>query len=349
MTDPYDFWRRALAGEKMPMHESDPQSGFYRKRIEASKGARGEKKFAGASPVAIWFEDGKPIATVGTKVADANEIWTYVCQNPVTEEAYRTVMAGGLWPDESEPAAPAPEVPAADAVEPAADAPGNPRAVPGNNEPPTAESMKDQIDAAYTKVTKFAVIKDDEELKAAQSARARLNELSGDADKTREALVRPHLDAQKKANTTWMPLVKKAADGALAIKKAMEAYATKKHNEQVEAERKRLAEVARLEKIAREEAEKNAPKGQPAPTPPPPEPAPAPVMAAAPLAIKGVAGRAATQKLKKIAVVKDQAAAYAYLAAQPELIELIQKLAQRAVDGGQTVPGVETTEEVKIS
>jgi hypothetical protein len=50
----------------------------------------------------------------------------------------------------------------------------------------------------------------------------------------------------------------------------------------------------------------------------------------------------------KVATVADQDAAYGYLKAQPELVALILKLAQKAVDSGFTVPGVDITEERKV-
>ena len=61
--------------------------------------------------------------------------------------------------------------------------------------------------------------------------------------------------------------------------------------------------------------------------------------------ISGAYGRAASKKLIKKALVVDYAAATAAMVTHPELRALVDKLAQRAVDAGVTVPGV-TVEEV---
>src|SRR3954463_2265910 len=87
----YTYWRNALAGQFGAVHDGDPQPGFYRKRTG---------KAAGYVPVAIWEQDGRVLALVDGKEADAAEIWTYVCQYPILEEWYRARMIGQPWPDE---------------------------------------------------------------------------------------------------------------------------------------------------------------------------------------------------------------------------------------------------------
>ena len=46
--DKYAYWRNALAGNFGPVHDSDPQAGFYRAR---------NKKAGKDDPIAIWFND----------------------------------------------------------------------------------------------------------------------------------------------------------------------------------------------------------------------------------------------------------------------------------------------------
>lgn len=313
----YDYWNNALAGNFGPVHDSDPQPGFYRKRV--SRGG----PFA---PVAIWEAEGQMIALVDGKQSDANEIWTYVCQHPIAEAHYHARMETGKWHDES------------DAVG-ASLAP--PRA--GHNNPPQdeAEILKGQIDAAMIGADSFAEIKDDGEAAKAQSLRSRLLELSGSADKKREAEKKPHLEAGKAIDAKWQPLVKAAKAAADKIRDALSAHETRKARAAAEAQRK-ADEAARK---AAEEAAAKAPKDAPAPAPvAPPPPAPEPVTA-----IRGAYGRAAAVKIVKVATVTDQDAAYGYLKTDKELAALISKLAQKAVDAGYTVPGTEVTEERKVA
>ena len=88
MTDAYAYWRNALAGTFGPVHDGDAQPGFYRKR--AHKGGPW-------LPVAIWHDGKSMIALLDGKAAD---LWSWVCDKPITEAAYKAIMAGESWPDE---------------------------------------------------------------------------------------------------------------------------------------------------------------------------------------------------------------------------------------------------------
>lgn len=315
----YTYWQNALKGEFGAMHEGDPHPGFYRKRTSRA---------GPFVPVAIWEQDGKMVALVDGKEADAAEIWSYVCDKPVTEEQYRARVETGLWHDE----------------DPAVTQSFMPPPAPGDNNPPKdeAEVLEGQIDAAFANAADYADIKDDETASRAQSARSRLLELSGQADKRREALKRPHLEAGKAIDGLWQPLVKKAKEAADAIRKAIAAHETRKFQE---SEKARLAEEVARRRVEEERqrllaeqlaAHPEAPPPEPEPIAPPPPPPAAPVQTT----VRGAYGRGAAVKEVKRATVTDQDAAYAFLKTHKELKELIAKLAQRAVDAGYEVPGV---------
>lgn len=307
-----------MAGIFGPVHDSDPQPGFFRKRT---------RRAGPFVPVAIWEQGGKILALVDGKEADAAEIWSHVCQYPILEEWYRARMMGQPWPDES--------AAVTESLAPAA----------GHNNPPTdpVEVLKGQIEAASAGATEYAEIKDDETASKAQSLRSRLLELSGDADKRREAEKKPHFEAGKAIDLKFQPLVKAAKAAADLIRDALGAHETRKA---------RAAEAARLEAEnlrikAEREAVKAAAAGKPLPQPPAPsapEPLPAPAAT-----IRGAYGRGAAVKAVKVAKVIDQDAAYTGLKAHPEMIALIAALAQRAATAGITLPGVEVTEERKVS
>lgn len=309
----YEYWRSALAGTFGAVHDGEAQPGFYRKRT---------RKGGPYVPVAIWHQEGDGmVALVDGQPADPADIWSYVCQHPVTEAQYRQRVDTGKWHDEAEAVT-------TSLVHEPANASGDP-----------AEAMADQIDAALQGLNAYHDIRDDETASKAQSLRSRLLELSGEADKTRESEKKPHLEAGRAVDAKWQPLVKKAKEGADAIRKALGVHETRKDQE------RRAAEQARLKAEAEARAKQQAEAGQEA-TAPVPAPAPAPKPEPVQTQISGAYGRAATIKTKKVATVADQDAAYGFLKAHKEMIELIGKLAQRAVDAGYEVPGV-TVEEVK--
>lgn len=315
----YDWWLRALAGEEiggptLPVHESDPQAGFWRKRVSR----------AGAFvPVAIWRgDDDKYVALVDGKEGNAYDQWTFVCRYPVTEEQYNTRVETGRWHDED------------GAVAKSLDAPS----IGHNNAPQDeAEILKGQIEAASANLSEYAEIKDDEAASRAQSVRSRLLELSREADKKREELKKPHLEASKAVDAKWQPLVKEAKGAADAIRDALGAHETRKAN---------AAEAAR--RAAEEEYRRKAAEAarNDAPLPPVPETLKQP---ASDTKVRGAYGRAAAVKAVKVATVEDQDLAYGYLKTHPELRDLIARLAQRAVDAGHTVPGVKVEEVRKVA
>lgn len=321
----YTYWQNALAGTFGAVHDGHPQPGFYRKRTG---------KAAGYVPVAIWEQDGAMIATVDQKSADANEIWTYCCDKPITEAEYHKRVETGRWSDE-------------DASVTASLSP--PPARMGDNNPPAdpLEDLQGQIDTALAGLVDYAAVSSDEAASKAQSLRSRLLELSGDADKRRETLKRPHLEAGRAVDEAWNPLVKMAKAGADALRAAISAFETaeKRKRDAAEAERARLAAVAAKEaERVRLEAEA---AGRPAPEPPPPAPVPEPAPAPS-TQVRGAYGKAASKKVVKKARVVDYAVATAAMVTHPELRALVDKLAQRAVDAGVTVAGVEFEEVIDV-
>lgn len=331
----YTYWQNALAGNFGPVHDGDPQPGFYRKRTGRS---------AGYVPVAIWDQSGKMLALVDGKEADAAEIWTYCCKYPILEEWYRARMAGQVWPDES--------AAVSESLAHRTD----------TNNPPTdeAELLQGQIAAAVAGIGEYANIVSDETAARAQSLRSRLLELSGQADKIREAQKKPHFEAGKAIDAKFQPLVKLAKSAADTIRDALGAHETRKAREaeriRREAEEARMKverDAARLRAEAEAAAREAEKAGRPAPIPEPiPEPAPIPTpepLSAPVAAIRGAYGRAAAVKVVKVAKVVDQDRAYLALKAHPEMIALIAVLAQRAATAGIPLEGVEVTEERKVS
>ena len=285
MQNDYAYWRDALTGKFGPIHDGDPQPGFYRLR------RRGQID----QPVAIWRDLDGIYCAVSGREDDASEIWTFVADKPIAEAVYRAVVAGEPWPDI------APSV----------------AAMTNSKSADPADILRDQIEACKADIAGFTTITDDTQQAAAQSLRSRLLELSREADKTREKLKAPHHEAGKAVDAKWQPLVKDAKAAADKVAAAMGAWETEK---------------------ARVAAEANAP------SPPVAAPAPAP---AAP--IKGAYGRASSVRVVRIATVVDQDQLYAAIRDNSELKAAMQRIAQAIVNGGETVAGVEITEERRVA
>lgn len=322
VVDVWAWWQTALKnpaeiGKSIPISVDSPEQGYYRTRFKGKP----------YEPVAIWKDEdtGQWLAYRSNRDVDAAEAWNWCCRNPITYEAYDRAVNGNGWADDDETVAAQ-------------------IAAPGHNSGDVDETevLRDQIEAAKKGAAAYAKITDDATLTKAQSLRSRLNELSGEADKKREKLVRPHLDAQNAFNKVWMPLVKEAKAAADAIRKAMDAYETEKLRQQ----RAEQAKVEEARRRAEDAARKAAEAGKPVVAP---EPHPAPV-AAAPAPIKGTYGKAAARRVKVVVTgITNAAELFAFLNGHPKLDDLMLKLAQEYVDGGQTVPGVTTEEQVKVS
>lgn len=299
------WWQSALAnpseiGKTILIHDGDAQQGYYR-----------TKRDGRWLPVAIFYPEGSDalVAYVDGKEADPATIWTWCAEHPVTWDAYQDALAGKGWPDDDQTVHE--QVSANDAgVDP-------------------AELLADQIAAALAGVKDYAEVKDDETATKALSLRNRLNELSRQADKTREDLKRPHLEAGKAVDAKWQPLVKNAKGGADTVKKAIEAHESRK----LAALR---AEEARQRELATN-ATADAPQAETAPT------------AVPATRIAPTYGKAANVQTRIVVdQVTDWHALGVYMLDHPEVRAMLLQLAQRALDAGRTVPGITTKEEAKI-
>jgi hypothetical protein len=280
-----------------------PEQGFYRMRFNATKPWL---------PVAIWKdEDDNWIALRSGRKVDPLEVWNYCCRHPVTSEAYEQALSGEGWKDDE------PTV----------------NAMMGHNvgDADDIDVLRDQIESAKQGAEAYRDIESEERASMAQSLRSRMNELAGKADKIREGLKKPHLEAGKAIDAEWMPLVKEAKGIADQLRKYIETFKTAQLMERrrLELERQR-AEAERL--ISREEVM------VPPPLPP------------ADTTIKGSYGRAASVGTEMIVTkITDDNAVFQFFRSNPELTQFLQTLAQKAVRAGMTVPGVEVEERAKIS
>lgn len=324
--DRWSWWRAALKnpaaiGKTLPVHDGDPQQGYYRTRFKGSPW----------EPVAIFYPEGSDelVAYRAGREVRADYIWTFCCRQPVTFEAYTAATEGKGWPDDDVVVAAqvkAPEPGVGDNSE--------------NERVDETEALKDQIEAALARMKAYEKIADDETSKKALSLRNRLNELSGQAEKIRVKQKEPHLEAGKAVDAKWQPLVKSAKAGADKVRDAIGSWETTKLQEQ--RRREREVEQARLaaEQAAREQSAETAVLEAPAPVAAP-DVAPAP--------IKPTYGKSASVSIKLVVTeVTDWAALSAYMLNHPDFQTCLRDLAQRATDKGHTVPGVKVEEKAAV-
>lgn len=355
----YANWQKRLAGEKIPTYESDVDVGFYRKRNKDK-----ETRAITWEPVAFWMDGEELAGRIGNRDLTADQcvaLWTWVVAYPITEEEYRRVAEQGLpWSDShtSERTKPETAKQKADRIamqggKTVADMrEENPNfdrdlertfaMIDAKKESTPAAKIAAEIDGLVSDAVQYAKIEDDGTAKRAQSLRASLTELAGKADKARAVEKEPHLEAGRKVDAQWMPIVKLAKDTAATIRSAMEAWENEKRRIARLAAEKAERERLEFERQRREAEAKNAPPPPPPVAPPPPNTPPPSEQ------IRGAVGRAAAVSVWHEVIVDDEAAAYAALKGDAELSALIKKLAQKKTDAGMTVAGTHTEERTRV-
>lgn len=312
MTDVYANWRKRLAGEEVPISADDPECGRYKMR--RSKGGRFE-------PVAVFMKDGEMKAAVGKEFVEPTSIWLYVVKHPVSEADYKHAIANGYFPDEPPP-----------------------RTIGDNAPPETIEEIIPlEIEQASEWLKSIGEIKSQQDADIAGNRVSELRRLKKQAEAEHETEKRPILEAGRKVDGKWKPLIG-GVDSA--VKMLLDAV-----NRWGAAERARLAREAEEErKKAEAEAEAKrreaASKGQPEPeeVPLPLEPTPPPK-----LQVGGARGSKIGFRTVTVVQVTDHKAALAFFTESPDVKALVQKLAERAVKAGVEVPGVEVTHQQRAA
>jgi hypothetical protein len=319
--DDYACWRAALAGQSVADFAKQPHCGFWR------RGKSGD-------PVAVWRDEtGALVAKIGARAAvmanaEFDEMTFGFClPNPISHETYTAVLRGEPWPS-------------TDAVVHEQTAPGAGDNSAGASE---VETLRDQIAAAIEQAKKYGAVADDETAAKAQSLRARLIELRGEAEGKHQAEKAPHLKAGREVDAKWLPMAKEAEDAQKVIRKALDKH----ENDKLLAARKVADDERKRQEAADRAAHADAVRsGKPVEAPAPP-PVAAPVAPPAP--IRGGYGRAAGVRTIKVAIIRDQDAVYMALRENVEVVALLKKLADKVVAAGATLPGVEVQEQRKVA
>lgn len=337
------WWQAALEGDIGPIHDGDPQQGYYRTRFK-------DKPW---EPVAIWFEDGKWHAMRGDRQVDASEIWTWACRNPVTYEAYTKAIEGAGWDDDA----------------PVIDLPPKTH----NQSADPFEALTEEFAGEKELAESFLKTKITTQEQADKAAvwSKRIAEIAKKATNLHKVEKQPSLDESRRVDDKWRDLKEGPADLSKKLKRHMddflleqqrienerrrkaqeEADRIRREAEQtrIDAEREaakkvadgisdaqaiaehnnRIAEAERLAKAAddaeRDAQAKNAAAGR-------------------------TGARVALRTFVSARVTDYQAAATALvLMKHPDILATIDQLANRAIKGGQSLPGVERIEEQRAA
>lgn len=271
----------------------------------------------GGDPVRIVEVEGAVVVLVNeVESASPNKVWLACGRNDVSFEAYEERISTGKWPGDIKS-----------------------RGI-GDNAPPEdpIELLPLEVEKAKEWLAKIGDFKSDLQAHEAANRADAISKLRVKVEKVHSDEKEPFLKAGKEVDDKYLPKVKdgkavyallKAAIGKYDVAKRLAAQkAAAEHAAKVEAE-KRAADATR-----------NKGEQPPIPVSPPAPPEPPP------LASYGNLGRKVSVKAKPLAKITDQYAVYQFFKDDPEVVNLLQKLAQRAVDSDIIPAGVEKVEGV---
>jgi hypothetical protein len=312
MTDQFQWWRDALAGNVGAIEEPTPRSGYFKMRDKAGAW----------QPVAIWERDGELVCRVGSETRNAADVWTWCAKNPVAKDAAKQAFDTGSWPGDVPPS--------------------------GSNS--AAMTLPEEIDDAATHALAWLQkngITDKTAADTAANWRARLLDLSKQADKQRETEKRPHDEAAKAVQAKWKPCVETAADAANRLRDALTAWMrAEEAKARAEADAKRkLAEEAAAKARAIADAAKAEAEARGVTFAPEPVNVPLPFDEPAKIQAGGQRGRKTGLRTITKYVVNDYEAALAHVKDHPDVRAAVEKVAAAQAKTGVAVPGVETVHE----
>lgn len=318
----FSWWQRALTGESVDIHSDVPQSGFYKMR---------KTKDGPWLPVMIRMHDGALRCRVSEDSdVDPLSVWTYCAGNPMPKDAVAYAFKHGKWETD------APTI---------GDNSGNASPL---------ELLKDYIETARSWF-KNKKLDSQKAVDEAANYAAELIRLKGVADKERDALVRPHLTAQREINSKYNPEIENAEALAKTIKRGCDDF-LRAEKARLEAEqRAKYAAELKAAETARKEIEAQRAKqladdpvaaltsAEPELPMPPPPPEPVKVQAG------GQRGKKMALRTYTIHEVTNYAEALEWAKLDPKVVEAVTAVCVAAARGGQAVPGVTTRQEERAA
>lgn len=320
----YAYWTNALAGTLGPVSDGDPQCGFYRRRLF---------KDGPFVPVAIWRgEDGAFVALVDGKTAYAADIWTWVCDKPITEAEYHKVMAGEGWSDEPRAAS-----------------------VPSNIPADPFEALKIEFAAEQEVAAELLAKPVTEQNHADQIAvlTKRLSSIKSKATSLHKTEKHPSLDESRRIDTKWRDLKEEPDTLTKKLKRHLDAYLNELDRQEKERQRIAREEADRIRREAEAAAEAAAQEGNAQAAAEAGrlerEAAAAAREAQARNASAGRTGAKVSLRTFTFATITDFDALLMALKDRPEIRECVETLANRAAKSGVELPGMTISSEQRAA
>lgn len=334
----WQWWMTALkdpakiGSADLQIHANEYQLGYYRCR----------RKDGPWEPVGIYPDDDGVVVGLrnGKPVSDIQELFLWACRHPISYEAYVKALEGGGFDDEPAPA----------------------RGIGDNS------GDADPLDAISIELAgEIEQVRDFMRQPVETQAQAdrlgiwakRLTDLAKKADNHRVVEKQPHLDASRAVDDKWREPITEAKNWAAKAKKHIEPFLIAQRRAEEERQRKAREEAAAAARAAAEaarkareaeqaeqqdeqakeaaqrEAERLAAQARQAEKD-----------AAERKVNAGRTGARVSVRTEKVGVVTDYAKAAAALVAMkhPDMVDTIDKLAQRAAKAGMPFDGMAVEE-----
>ena len=321
----YEFWRAALKGEKQPVQESNPQCGFYKRRLV---------KDGAWLPIAFWrSKDDRIVCCFEGRLVNPVEHWTSAAKYPVSEAAYRHYVRHGHWPDQS------PDVPRSN--------------MPDDPFEALKLEVEDKLEQAESWLKTAPKVPTETDANRARNMQAALLQLNKRADILHKAEKQPHLEAGRAVDAKF-EFRKVVAGVADRLRDVFTAFMRAEEIRQRAEAQKRFEEEKRKVEEARQAAEeqrKRLEREDPA-LAVLTEPQPLTELPLAPEAVKvqvgGGVGRKAALKSVYVGTIGDWQKVLQHFAGHPQIRDLLQKLVDADVRLNKSqcsIPGVDVREE----
>ncbi len=263
-------------------------------------------------PCGIWWQGGELVAEVNGKLANALRIWTYAVKRPVSHNAYKQFKATGKWPNQAEVA------------EVSSNMPTDPRAQIELELADLEERAKAAIEAG---------VNTQDEADRLAHLREKIAIVGKRADALRVEEKQPHLEAGNAIQAKWKPLIDRAGDAIRSIRSCLTGFLARKEAEaEKEAEAKRAHEQALADSVAEQLGETEGP--------------PVDVVAAPARKVGagGFEGKKTGLGTVYTAAIVDMDKLFAAIREHADVLELFQKIANRAARAKMPLPGTEVKE-----
>lgn len=294
----YTFYFAQLAGQNPEVTPGKPQPGYYRTQSHDAVviwRARNQL-YADKTP-----RDGRVVQL--EKEWQIDELFSQVCRRPVTDDAYEAFLSTKRWPEDIDRPAP--------------------RGIGDNSgaELEPHESLRaqinDMLDVGRSWLKRIGKIATKEHADKAANYADEFARLEKKGDEEQKRLKKPILEAGRKIDNAWKPVIGAAADAKREFKDALTEWL-------IAAKRAAQEEEARAIQEAKEKGELVS--GRPA------------------TAVAGTRGRVSLRPFNVLVVTDMKAVAQYYLSMEKlplEIAEAIEKCAKRALEGGAQIPGAE--------